>query len=97
MFIKFKVNLSIMVGGQHKVDIYTTSTCHYCHAVKEFFNKYKIQYTEKDVTKDKKALKEMVEKSGSTGVPVIVVDGKWNEVIIGFDQIRLRKSLNITS
>ena len=82
---------------KHKVDIYTTPTCHYCHATKEFFKHYKIKYTEKDVTKDKKALKDMVEKSGSTGVPVIVIDGKWSNAIIGFDRVRLKKTLNVTS
>lgn len=85
------------MAEKHKVDIYTTPTCHYCRAVKEFFKYYKVKYTEKDVTKDKRALKEVVEKSGSTGVPVIVIDGKWSNAIIGFDQIKLKKSLNITS
>ena len=82
---------------KHNVTIYTTPTCHFCNEVKVFFKEHKINYTEKDVTKDKAALKEMVEKSGSQGVPVIVIDNNWDEVIIGFNEGKLRQKLNIAS
>ena len=81
--------------NQKKVVIYTTSTCHFCKTTKEFFKKNKIKYIEKDVAKDQAALKEMIEKSGSTGVPVIVIDCKWKDAIIGFNEPKLRKMLNI--
>lgn len=82
--------------NQKKIVVYTTPTCHFCKEVKEFFKKNKVKYTEKDVTKDKAALKEMVEKSGSMGVPVIVIDDKWKSAIIGFNEPKLRKILNIS-
>lgn len=82
--------------NQKKVTIYTTPTCHFCKEVKEFFKENKVKYIEKDVTKDRAALKEMIEKSGSTGVPVIVIDDKWKDAIIGFNEPKLRKILNIS-
>mgnify|MGYP001613827538 CR=1 FL=1 len=82
---------------KHNVAIYTTPTCHFCRGVKEFFKKNKIKYTEVDVTKDKATLREMVEKSGSQGVPVILIDNDWEKVIIGFNESKLRQRLNISS
>jgi len=75
-----------------KVVIYTTPTCAYCKATKEFFKENKIQYSEKNVAEDKDAAKEMIEKSGQMGVPVIDVDGK---LVIGFDRNALKKALAI--
>jgi len=72
--------------------IYTTSTCHYCHMAKEFFDENKIKYEEKDVSKDMEARKEMVEKTGSLGVPVIQVG---DDTVLGFDKEWLQEKLNI--
>ena len=74
------------------VTIYTTPTCVYCRMAKEFFKKNSVKYKELDVSKDDKALNDMVEKSGQMGVPVITV-GK--EVIIGFDEPKLKKALGL--
>ncbi len=51
-----------------------------------------MQYEEKDVAKDEQARNDMVQKSGQLGVPVIDVNG---EVVIGFDESRLRELLNV--
>lgn len=75
-----------------KVLIYTTNTCVFCKKAKEFFKEYKIEYKEVDVGKDVNAAKEMIEKSGQMGVPVIEVNGK---IIIGFDKPALVKELKI--
>ena len=39
-----------------------------------------------DVSKDKERLKEMLQKSGQLGVPVILVN---DDLLIGFDQSKL--------
>ncbi len=58
---------------------------------KEFLSKKGIEYTDYDVTKDRDALKEMMEISGGArSVPVISV---CNEVMVGFDRDRLEQSL----
>ena len=43
-------------------------------------------YVEKDVSRDYSAAMEMIRRSGQQGVPVITTE---NEVIVGFDQVRL--------
>ena len=43
-----------------------------------------------DVSKDHDAAKEMIEKSGQQGVPVIDIDG---EIIIGFNKPAIEKAL----
>ncbi|KKQ77945.1 MAG: NrdH-redoxin [Candidatus Zambryskibacteria bacterium RIFCSPLOWO2_01_FULL_39_39] len=74
------------------VIIYSTPTCHYCHLAKEFFKEQGIAYTEYDVLTDLEKRKEMVDKSGQLGVPVISIDGK---VVVGFDQGEISSLLGI--
>jgi len=59
----------------------------------EFFTANNIQFTDHDVATDPNAIKEVVEKSGQMGVPVIDVDGN---IIVGFDEPKLRELLGIT-
>ena len=74
-----------------KVTIYTTPTCGYCYQAKEFFKQQGVPYREKNVAADRRAATEMVQLSGQQGVPVITVDGN---VVVGFDQPRLRQLLS---
>lgn len=63
--------------------IYTTPTCQFCKMAKAFFAEKGVDYEEKDVAVDLEARREMVEKSGQLGVPVIAVG---DNVVIGFDR-----------
>ncbi len=74
------------------VTIYTTPTCAFCHMTKNYFKSHDVKYKEIDVSQDTNAAKEMVEKSGQMGVPVIDVDG---DITIGFDRPKLDHVLNI--
>lgn len=74
------------------VNIYTTPTCPYCIMAKNFFKKNNIQYEEINVATDEMAAREMIKKSGQMGVPVIEVEG---EIIVGFDEERLKRILNL--
>ena len=74
------------------VSIYTTPTCAYCKATKEFFQENNIQYTEYDVSTDAEKRQEMIDKSGQIGVPVVLVD---DEMIIGFNKDKLSELLGI--
>ena len=60
---------------------------------KAFFKEHNVSYEEKDVAQDLEARKEMVEKSGQLGVPVIDIGGK---IVVGFDQAQLSKLLGVT-
>jgi len=74
------------------VVIYSTPTCHFCHAAKEFFTANGVAFTDHNVGTDLAKRKEMIEKSGQMGVPVITV-GK--DIIVGFDEAKLRELLAI--
>ena len=75
-----------------EVKIYTTPVCPWCKKTKEFFKANKIKYDEIDVAADQRAAEEMIEKSGQRGVPVTTIDG---EVVVGFDEPKLRKALKL--
>ena len=74
------------------VTIYSTPTCHFCQLAKEFFKEKNIEYTEYDVSTDLEKRKEMIEKSGQMGVPVILVN---EEMTVGFDKDKLSTMLGI--
>ena len=74
------------------VTIYSTPTCHFCHMAKEFFKEKNITYTEHDVAGDPEKRKEMVEKSGQLGVPVIIIG---NDLIIGFNKPKIVELLGL--
>ncbi|KKU49546.1 MAG: Glutaredoxin-like protein, YruB-family [Parcubacteria group bacterium GW2011_GWB1_49_7] len=76
-----------------KVEIYSTPTCHFCHMAKDYFKEHDIEFTDYNVGTDVEKRREMLEKSGQMGVPVIVVDGK--DLIVGFNKPVLSKLLRI--
>ncbi len=53
---------------------------------KDFFKAQGVVYSEHDVVSDLSARKEMIDKSGQMGVPVIEVNG---EIVIGFNKEKL--------
>jgi len=75
------------------VTIYSTPTCVYCNAAKTFFKQKNVPYTEYDVAKDAAKRKEMIEKSGQMGVPVIDIDG---QLVVGFNQPKIKQLLGIS-
>ncbi len=74
------------------VTIYSTPTCSYCNAAKEFFKSHEVKYTEHNVASDATKRQEMIEKSGQMGVPVITID---DQMVIGFDQNKLAELLGV--
>jgi len=77
---------------KHKVKVYSTTSCPWCFKAKDFLKEHNIKFEDIDVGKDHEKAKEMIEKSGQMGVPVIDIDG---EVIIGFDENRIKKLLHL--
>lgn len=75
-----------------KVTIYSTPTCHFCHMAKEFFQKNNIPFVDYDVKTDLERRKEMVQKSGQLGVPVIDIDG---QIIVGFYKEKVAQALGV--
>src|SRR3989338_4088017 len=74
------------------IKIYSTPTCPWCKKAKAYLGEKGIAYESVDVSSNETAQKEMIEKSGQMGVPVIDIDGK---IIIGFDQEEIDKALKL--
>jgi len=77
-----------------KIEIYSTPTCTYCAMAKEFFKAHNLPYEEHDVAADLERRKEMIEKSGQMGVPVIIIDGKMT---VGFDKEEIAQELGVAA
>ncbi len=70
--------------------IYSTPTCTYCNAAKTYLKGKGLAYSEFNVAADTEKRKEMVDKSGQLGVPVIDIGGK---VVVGFDEEEIEAAL----
>lgn len=75
-----------------EVTIYSTPTCHFCHAAKEFFTANDVAFTDHDVAADMDKRKEMIDMTGQMGVPVIRIG---DEAIVGFDEAKVKDLLGI--
>ncbi len=74
------------------VYIYSTPTCHFCHAAKEFLTDHNVPFTDYNVAVDPSKRQEMIDKSGQLGVPVIQIADK---LIIGFNKLKIQELLGI--
>jgi len=79
--------------AQKEVTIYSTPTCHFCHAAKDFFAEHGIKFSDYNVASDLEKRKEMITKSGQMGVPVIYVG---DQLVVGFNEAKLRELLAIS-
>lgn len=68
------------------ITVYTTPTCGFCKMVKQYLKSKEVEFETKDVTSDESAYKEIVDKSGQLGVPVLDIDGT---IIVGFDRPKI--------
>ena len=76
----------------NSVKVYSTPTCPFCIRAKQFLKDNNVVFEDIDVSADDKKTKEMMDRSGQMGVPVIDIDG---ELIIGFDKARIKEVLGI--
>lgn len=80
-----------MNQNNKKVIVYSTPTCPYCVYAKEYFTTNGIAFTDIDVSKDQTAARDMVQKSGQMGVPVIDIGGN---IVVGFQPAVFEKLIN---
>jgi len=78
-----------------KVMLYALSTCPFCQMTKQFLKKHNIPFDFVDVDLLSEAEKEQtVQKvqaiSGRRAFPVIVIE---DEVIVGYDELKIREAL----
>ena len=74
------------------VKVYSTSTCPWCIRAKQFLKDNNIEFENFDVSQDRAAADEMMNKTGQMGVPVLDIEG---EIIVGFDQERIKAALGL--
>ena len=77
---------------QPRVIVFSTPTCSFCNMAKKYFREKGIRYKDVDVSRDQAAARDMVRRSGQSGVPVIDIGGK---IIVGFDRPKINKLLGI--
>ena len=73
-----------------KVLLFSTSTCSWCRRAKRYFKERGVPVNEINIERDPDAARDIVRKTGQTGVPVIKIGSKW---IVGFDKERIDKEL----
>lgn len=73
-----------------QVTIYSTPSCHFCHAAKAYFDEHSVQYTDFNVLDNMEKRQEMIDMTGQMGVPVIRIG---DDVVVGFDQSMIEKLL----
>lgn len=74
------------------VKVYSTPSCPWCVKAKDYLKANNIEFEEYDVSVDREAATDMINKSGQRGVPVLDIDGN---IIVGFDQKNIAKLLNL--
>jgi len=72
------------------IKVYSTPTCPYCKMAKEFLKEQNVEFENIDISTNEQASKEIVDKSGQMGVPVILIDDK---VIVGFNKEEILSAL----
>ena len=77
---------------QPRVIVFSTPSCSFCNMAKKYFREKGIKFKDVDVSRDQTAARDMVRRSGQSGVPVIDIGGK---VIVGFDRPKINKLLGI--
>jgi glutaredoxin-like YruB-family protein len=75
-----------------RVVVFTTPTCSWCRTAKKYLTENGVKFKEVDVSRDPAAAREMVDRTGQMGVPVILVG---NRAIVGFDRPQIDKALNL--
>lgn len=77
-----------------KVIVYSTPACPWCVRAKDWLKEHKIEFKEIDLSlaENRQIAIELIQKTGSSGVPQIQVD---TNIIIGFDAEKLKALLGI--
>jgi glutaredoxin-like YruB-family protein len=75
-----------------RVIVFSTPSCSYCNAAKRYFKQKGIKFKDVDVSRDSTAARDMLRRSGQSGVPVIDIGGK---IVVGFDRPKIDRFLGI--
>lgn len=73
-----------------RVLLFSTSSCSWCRRAKRYFKEHQVPFKEINIERDADAARDIVRKTGQTGVPVIKIGSRW---IVGFDKKRIEEEL----
>jgi glutaredoxin-like YruB-family protein len=77
---------------QKRVILFSTPTCSWCKRAREYLRRNRIRFKEVDVSRDERAMKDVVRMTGQMGVPVILIG---NRPIVGFNKPEIDRLLQI--
>ena len=80
-----------------KVKIFTTTTCAYCHALKNYLTEKKVKFEEVNLDNHPEEIRTSVDTCGQMGVPCthITRDDGTEVQILGFDKARIDQALGL--
>ena len=73
-----------------KVVLFSTTTCSWCRRAKKYLKENKVSFKEINIERDPSAARDIVKKTGQTGVPVVKIGNKW---IVGSDKSAIEREL----
>ena len=80
------------MDNQPRVIVFSTPTCSFFNMAKKYFRERGIRFKDVDVSRDPAAARDMLRRSGQSGVPVIDINGK---IVVGFDRPKIDTSLGL--
>ncbi|MFH1474090.1 MAG: glutaredoxin family protein [Candidatus Aenigmatarchaeota archaeon] len=74
------------------VNVYSTNTCPYCKMIMDFLRENDVEFEEINVQVNRKAAKEIVERTGQMKVPVTEINEK---LIVGYNLDAIKEELGL--
>jgi len=81
-----------VVKSTPKIVVFSTPSCPWCNKVKRYLRGKGFRYRDVDVSRDQRAAKDVVRRTGQMGVPVVLIN---NRPIIGFNKAEIDRLLDI--
>jgi glutaredoxin-like YruB-family protein len=75
---------------EHEVVVYTTSWCGWCRKTVKYLTQRGVAFENRDIEAERTWRRELKQKTGSTSVPVVEIDG---QIIRGYDPERMAELL----
>ncbi len=77
-----------------RILMFTQSDCLSCELMRVFLEARGIAFEERNISADREAYRTMIEKYDSEETPtLVVISGNAEEVVVGFDPVRLDQLL----
>jgi glutaredoxin-like YruB-family protein len=74
------------------VTVYSTPSCSWCVKVKGYLREKGVRFTDIDVSRDENKARELMQRTGQTGVPQLKIGGRY---VVGFDKNKIDALLGL--